>query len=75
MERYILKGGSRGIAMLSRYIIDVIHNATLIIFFSIIVNSFGFALPGTLLGSILWVFLDPFFVYWHVFIFVQFSGS
>jgi hypothetical protein len=47
--------------------IDVFHNATAIIMFVILVYSFGFSLPGTACGTVMWILLDPFFVYLIVF--------
>lgn len=53
--------------MLTRWMIDVFHNATVMIMFTIMVYSFGFSLPGTEVGTVMWILLDPFFVYFMVF--------
>jgi hypothetical protein len=73
--QYKLKGGSTFIFMLSRYIIDVFHNLTLMLLTNAMVYAIGLSVPGTHLATALWVLFDPFFVYFFVFFFVEYTAS
>ena len=63
------------IFMLSRYIIDVFHNFTLMVLNNAMVYGLGLSVPGTHWATLLWVLFDPFFVYFWVFFFEEFTAS